>query len=434
MKQILRNTIIAGFCALTILFTQTAEARYAAYIIDVESGQVLRAVNENTRNYPASLTKIMTLYMVFDALNKKKIGLNDPIVISARAAGQAPSKIGLKVGQTIRVEDAILALVTKSANDIATAVAEHLAGSEIQFAKLMTQKARSLGMNHTSFKNANGLPNRGQLSTAKDMATLGIRIQKDFPQYYPYFSRREFKYQGTVYRNHNRLLAQYEGMDGIKTGFTTLSGFNLVASVRRDGHHLIGVVLGGQTSALRDKDMKTLLDKGFASLDKNTNTRVARVEPSIKPPPIPPVKVAQVKNNFADPSKLAKTDKPILSLQLAEGDIDSTNGDSFAEQVANNRNYKTPNLNNSLESWVIQVGAFSSEKAAYNAAETAKSLLSGKFQSFIGNSAIHKPKNSKFYKALLVGFSENNARKTCNQLKQKRIDCFAVKLASATNG
>ncbi len=260
------------------LFTAApAQAKYASVVIDAETGEVLHAKNSNTRNYPASLVKMMTLYMVFDALEKRKLKLNQGLRVSRRAAGMPPSKLGLRRGQTIRVKEAILALVTKSANDVAVVVAEAIGGTESQFARKMTKKARKLGMKRTTFRNASGLPNRRQLSTARDMATLARALIRDFPQYYHFFATQKFKYRGRTYRNHNKLLRTYSGADGIKTGYIRASGYNLVASSVRNGRRVIAVVFGGKTSRSRNRHTATLLDRGFKRL-----TMIARNYP---PPP-----------------------------------------------------------------------------------------------------------------------------------------------------
>lgn len=246
-------------------------SKYASVVIDVNTGKVLKAVNADARRYPASLTKIMTLYMVFDALDRKKVTLKTKMRASRRAAGATPSKIGLREGDTITVENAILALVTKSANDVAVVVAEHLGGTEIAFARLMNAKALDIGMKRTTFRNASGLPNRHQMSTARDMAVLGMRIYKDFPHYYSYFARTSFTYGGRTYGNHNKLLKSLPGTDGIKTGYIRDSGFNLVASTVQHGHRLIGVVFGGRTGQSRDDHMKKILGAAFVKV-KNGST------------------------------------------------------------------------------------------------------------------------------------------------------------------
>ena len=231
----------------------------ASIVVDGNSGAVLQASHPDALRHPASLTKIMTLYLLFEHLEVGKIKLDSPLKVSEHASGQAPTKLGLKPGETIAVEDAIKAIITKSANDAAVVVAENLGGDESNFAKLMTQKARALGMTRTTYINASGLPDDDQITTARDQALLGRLIQKRFPRYYKYFSTESFVYHGEVMRNHNHLLGSIEGVDGIKTGFTRASGFNVVTSVHRDGHYIVAVVMGCRSSLERDAHMRELI-------------------------------------------------------------------------------------------------------------------------------------------------------------------------------
>ena len=255
-----------------------AQAKYAAIVVDAETGRVLFERNADTRNYPASLTKMMTLYMVFDAVERGRLSMNQRLKVSRRAAGQAPSRLGLKAGSTITVREAVLALVTKSANDVATVVAEALGdGKESTFARRMTDKAKTLGMSRTQFRNASGLPNRRQKSTARDMARLAVALQRDFPQYYKFFSAQRFSWKKRTYVNHNRLLADYTGTDGIKTGYTRASGFNLVASTKRNSTRLIGVVFGGKTSKTRNKHMVHIMNLGFKRANDPARLASAKV-------------------------------------------------------------------------------------------------------------------------------------------------------------
>ena len=231
----------------------------ASIVVDGNSGAVLQASHPDALRHPASLTKIMTLYLLFERLEVGRIKLDSPLKVSEHASGQAPTKLGLKPGETITVEDAIKAIITKSANDAAVVVAENLGGDESNFAKLMTQKARALGMTRTTYINASGLPDDDQITTARDQALLGRLIQKRFPRYYRYFSTESFVYHSEVMRNHNHLLGSIEGVDGIKTGFTRASGFNVVTSVHRDGHYIVAVVMGGRSSLERDAHMRELI-------------------------------------------------------------------------------------------------------------------------------------------------------------------------------
>jgi D-alanyl-D-alanine carboxypeptidase len=233
---------------------------YAAIVVDDKSGFVLHEVSADEPRHPASLTKIMTLYLLFEQLEDGKLNLDTPLPVSSRAAMQNPTKLGLKTNQTIKVEDAIKGLVTRSANDAAVVIAEAIGGSEEDFAKLMTSKARALGMTSTIYVNASGLPADEQITTARDQAILGRAIQHRFPDYYQYFATPSFHYKGAEIRNHNTLLGQVKGVDGIKTGYTEASGYNLVSSVRRDEKHIVAVILGGRSNAARDARMRQLIE------------------------------------------------------------------------------------------------------------------------------------------------------------------------------
>ncbi len=254
---------------------------YSAIVVDANTGGMLHSANPDALRHPASLTKIMTLYLLFERLEEGKIKLSTPFEVSAHAAAQAPSKLGLRPGQTLSAEDAIRALVTKSANDAAVVVAEAIGDDEDDFAAMMTRKARALGMSKTVYRNASGLPNDEQVTTARDQATLGRAIQERFPKYYTYFATPQFTYAGRAMRNHNRLLGNVEGVDGIKTGYTRASGFNLVTSVRRGGRHIVSVVLGGRSGGARDARMRELIGANImtASL-KRTVTQIAEAAPT----------------------------------------------------------------------------------------------------------------------------------------------------------
>jgi D-alanyl-D-alanine carboxypeptidase len=276
--------------------TETAEARkrqrsgysppYASIVIDVNSGRMLQGVNPDAPRFPASVTKVMTLYMLFEQMERGKFRTDTPLRVSAEAVRQAPSKIGFDVGETIEVEDAIKALVTKSANDVAVVVAEAIGGDQDTFAEMMTAKARSLGMSRTTFKNASGLPNPQQVTTARDLATLGRAIHDRYPKYWRYFQTRNFEYAGRNYRNHNRLLGRVDGVDGIKTGYTRASGFNLLTSARDGNRHLMAVVLGGRSGRIRDAQMASLVEnhlpRAYAGLRTAPMIAEARTEEPIR--------------------------------------------------------------------------------------------------------------------------------------------------------
>ncbi|PPD24765.1 MAG: D-alanyl-D-alanine carboxypeptidase [Methylocystis sp.] len=245
---------------------------FSAIVVDANSGRALYSRSEHELRHPASVTKVMTLYLLFEQLEQGRLRLDSPLMISQHAAAQAPSKLGLRPGQTISVDNAIKAVVTKSANDIACAIAENVAGDEHSFAQMMTRKAHALGMRNTNYENASGLPDPNQVTTAYDLALLGRAIQERFPRYYRYFSTPSFAYNGALHRNHNHLLGQVEGMDGIKTGYTRASGFNLLTSVRRRGHHIVAVVMGGKTAYGRDRIMAGLIEE---NIDGGSSVRTA---------------------------------------------------------------------------------------------------------------------------------------------------------------
>lgn len=257
--------IISGCSTTATLETvnapQAAPSKYAAIVVDANSGKVLFEENAEAARYPASLTKMMTLYMLFEALEQGRLSPSSALPVSAYAASRPPSRLGFRPGQSVDVETAISALATKSANDVAAAVGEYLAGSEEQFAQMMTAKGRQLGMRRTIFRNASGLPDEGQQTTARDMALLGIALRKRFPQYYGYFSRQAFSFNGKTIRGHNRLLGRVEGVNGIKTGYIRASGFNVVTSVNRDGRWLVLTVMGGNTAADRDAHVRDLIER-----------------------------------------------------------------------------------------------------------------------------------------------------------------------------
>ncbi len=245
---------------------------YADMVVDANTGHVLHAVNENEPRHPASITKVMTLYLLFEQLEKGKLSLESELPVSAHAASMAPTKLGLRPGSQISVENAIKAIVTKSANDMAVTVAEAIGGSEDHFAEMMTAKAQSLGMTHTHYENASGLPSDDQITTAHDLVLLGRSIQERFPRYYGYFSTHEFRFAGQILRNHNHLMDRIEGMDGIKTGYTRASGFNLLSSVKRGNRRIIAVVMGGASAGARDRVMAGLIEQHIASASTTRGT------------------------------------------------------------------------------------------------------------------------------------------------------------------
>ncbi|MEP1142669.1 MAG: D-alanyl-D-alanine carboxypeptidase family protein [Henriciella sp.] len=264
---VIKSTLAAA-ALIAIGFAPTASAeKYASIVIDLERDEVLHARHADAPRYPASLTKAMTLYMLFDAMKAGEVRLYEDLPVSAAAAKQPPSSLRLRVGTTISTKDAINALVTKSANDVAVVVAERLGGTEERFATLMTAKARAMGMESTTFKNASGLPNSQQLSTARDMAVLAEHLLEDHADYYGYFSNKKFSWGRATYKNHNRLIGSVQGVDGIKTGYTRASGFNLMSSAKRRGRRVVAIMFGGSTARSRDQHVSDLIEAAYKSFE-----------------------------------------------------------------------------------------------------------------------------------------------------------------------
>jgi len=309
---------------------------YADIVVDANSGHVLHGTSADALRHPASLTKIMTLYLLFEQMEAGKFRLDSRLEVSEHASQQAPSKLGLRPGQTISVEDAIRALVTKSANDVAAVVAEAVGGDEETFARMMTRKARVLGMSRTVYANASGLPDPDQITTARDQATLGRAIQDRFPREYRYFATPTFVYRGWAMRNHNKLLGRVQGLDGIKTGYTRASGFNLVTSVRRGPRHIVAVVLGGTSGAARDARMRGLIEQQIAS--GSTQRSVAKIAESTD------VAAVQSKPTVPTPSmaRLARADAmaPMTTNSVAEGDTSPAPAIHAAPRVASSLSHQ----------------------------------------------------------------------------------------------
>ena len=318
--------IAVGLVAGTALLTCTinpadARSRDAAFIIDVNNGRALYESNADAIRHPASLTKVMTLYLLFEKLEAGQITLNSRIPISANAAAEVPTKLGLKAGSTISVEDAIKALVVRSANDVATAIGEFIGGNEANFARLMTGKARQLGMPRTVYRNAHGLPNSAQVTTAREQAILGIAIQQRFPKYFRFFATRSFKFRGRTLRGHNRLLGSVPGVNGIKTGYIRASGFNLITSLTRGDRKIVGVVLGGRTAAARDARMRSLISDHImvASVKRTAPPVIAAARAAVPvPAPVsrPAIAVAVLPPTPARPAAL-----PIAKPEFAKSEM-----------------------------------------------------------------------------------------------------------------
>jgi D-alanyl-D-alanine carboxypeptidase len=372
---------------LVSLGVPIAQAKYASMIMDAETGRVYHEVNADTRNYPASLTKMMTLYMLFEKIEQGELSLETKMTVSAHASRQPSSKMWLAPGSKISVEDAILGLVVRSANDVAVVVAEHLGKTERSFAQEMTKKAESLGMTQTNFRNASGLPNRGQLSTARDMATLSQHLMNDFPQYYSYFSRTQFTYQGTTYRGHNKFVDRYDGADGLKTGYINASGFNLAGSAKRDNKRLIGIVFGGKSAKQRDQHLAELMDKGF-------------------------IEAAQ----YGRPPYPAR--KPLM-VALADG--------SLMPSDITVKPKVRPNLAVlKAEAWGIQIGAFSISDVAQKKADEAATKVKLQFASVFGRIEPVTVGGKQLYRAQIMGLTQADTKTACSLMERAPHQCLII--------
>jgi D-alanyl-D-alanine carboxypeptidase len=413
---------------------------YEAIVIDAETGQVLRQLNPDAVTYPASLTKMMTLYLTFEAINQGRLRIDQYVQVSAMAVAHAPSKLGFEPGEWVMVRDMILGVVTKSANDAAAVLAETLGGTEANFAVMMTQKAQQLGMTHTHYSNASGLPDPEQLTTARDIARLALALYHDFPREYRYFSVKQFDFQGQLVNGHDHMLDWYPGADGIKTGFTVASGYNLATSAVQNGRRLIGVVLGGRSVRSRDQSMGQLLDLGFADLARQQPVMVAqRQAPTAtvaaaaetQPQPsfaamastsmaTPATTAAPVQQASAAPATVsdapAQRSVPAAIASVANAAVGHLAPVSHAEAAT-----ASPDPN---EGWAVQMGAYRGEAAAERVARevTRLSVARGKQAQILPPAG-----NERLYRARLVYFTAQGARTACAELhKQQRIECSVV--------
>jgi len=408
---------LAGPAQAQIPDIQLAQPKYAAIVVDAGSGEVLYAKRADSPRYPASITKIMTLYLAFDALAAGRMKLDDPVMISPRAAAQAPVKLGLRPGESLTVSEAMQAMAIKSANDIAVALAEKIGGSEARFATMMTLKAQELGMANSHFVNASGLPDSRQISTARDIAILSRAVMRDYPQYYGIFSQQTFTFRGQTMNNHNGLLGRMPGVDGLKTGFTNASGHNLAVSAVRDSHRLIAVVIGGPSNATRDLNAEDLLLTGF-----DVMSRRARGE-----------KITIAQNLFeAEPTG-------VVTRAIGQGDSEQDGDRIVLTSAAPPRNLskldiveprttplhadrKTEARKAETGQWVVQVGAFRSKTLANKQIKLVENRFGKQFDGAEGRVA----ELSGSYRAQFKGFDQDDAKDACQALKAKRLACMVV--------
>lgn len=440
---------------------------YSVVILDADTGRVILSDSPTAQRHPASLTKMMTLYMTFDALKAGSLTLDQRLTVSANAASRPPTKLGLRPGQTIAVRDAIMSLITLSANDMSVVLGEAIGGTEEAFAARMTARARELGMSSTLFRNANGLPNDEQVTSANDMAKLGLALMRDHPTYYPMFSTQKWRFGGKVITNHNRMLGRYEGTNGIKTGYIRASGFNLVVSVKRGDVHLVGAIFGGSSAKARDDHMIELLDAAFVRLQTKPElvARAEVVRPNAVSAPargavavaaVSPAasaaldaKVAELSEDgeegqaeaaYVRPPAAPKPGKP-EAVAAAAIPVPAPTKPTAVASLAPATKPASPNSLNGQaerareraaagETWGVQIGAFRRQDAALDhlndAARIASSALRG------AQMAVHQGTDDKgtIFRARFVGLTENGAREACMTLRKKSLSCIALKVPS----
>jgi D-alanyl-D-alanine carboxypeptidase len=444
---------------------EAANSKYAGIVVDANTGNVLYSENADRLQYPASLTKMMTLYLTFEALEQGRIRLDSPVPFSAHASGQAPTKLGVRPGGTISVEQAILGLVTLSANDGATALGELLGGNEDRFAQIMTAKAHALGMTRTTYRNANGLPNTAQMTTARDQARLGIALRQHFPQYFGYFSTQSFKFGNRIIRSHNRLVGSVRGVDGIKTGYTRAAGFNLVSSVQVDGKSIVGVVLGGASTPARDNQMRNLIASYLPKASsRGGSSNLVALAPKISSETVIPVTVpkqevasvaaavelprshpapstrdqaASAQVAYADTAS-SKSDNPLLQEMPAPTKVKTqpvkqasvavpTPAPAYMPPEQGDTSVDTVTTASTKEvqpsGWVVQIGVSASREAAMDLLDGAKNK---------GGKALRSAKPfavayAGSFRARFVGFDDQkDAVNACNSLKRAGVKCWAA--------
>lgn len=451
----------------TVGHAEASDERYSAIVMDANNGKVLFSKSGDERRYPASLTKMMTLYMLFDALESGRATLSTPMKVSAYASARPPSKLGLKTGSTISVEEGILGLVTRSANDAAVVIGEFLGGTESQFAEMMTAKAHKLGMTRTTFRNANGLPNPGQMTTARDMATLGIALREHFPQYYSYFSRRSFNFRGQVIGNHNRLLGRIQGVDGIKTGYINASGFNLVTSVLRGNKKLVAVVMGGRTARSRDDHMAELVNKYLPDVStRGGDPLIASYSPSARGPsvaahvaelpasvPLPTRRASSINERVAQAygsnaagamnaitapersvvgrdalrAALGRRDSEALEIPTSNALASAPRPRAAIPGVVSPASAAVATASLGSSGWVVQIAATPAEATALEMLAEAKQRGGAALSRATPFTELVANGSQRLYRARFSGFgSKADANAACEVLKARSYACYAI--------
>ncbi len=421
--------------ATVLVFGQaSSEAKpgFSAITVDARTGQILFSDHADDPRHPASLTKMMTLYVLFQDLKSGRINRNTRLKISARAAHMPPSKLHVSAGSTISVDEAIRALVTKSANDVAAAIGENLADNESAFATRMTRVAHSIGMSKSHFYNASGLPHPEQFTTARDISTLGLRLMRDFPQYYPYFRIASFQFRGRTIRTHNTLVLQYPGTDGFKTGYIANSGYNLATSTKRGDKRLVGVVLGARSNFGRTSFMRQMLDKQFSRAHEGqTVAALAGSSTGV----LNPVKQAGLNNlglaaasadaaGNADQTTTASTSAP----KVIDADLEPVETGKKGSKISVvSANDKPTGVSDSYgESWNVQVGTYVGKASAQQQLAVSRQKFAAHLQGKPGFTMQDERDGAVVFRARFAGFTANSAAKVCAEIRRSKASCLMI--------
>jgi D-alanyl-D-alanine carboxypeptidase (penicillin-binding protein 5/6) len=440
MKKLL---IAFSFCVAILSLSTSAQAGSAQLLLDARTGEVLASENPDELNHPASLTKMMTIYMVLDAIHAGRLSWDSPVPFSKYASARPPTKLRVKAGDSITVKEAVLAMIVLSANDVATAVGEKIGGSEEGFATLMTRKARALGMLNTTFFNASGLPHDQQFTTARDMSTLGVALMRDFPKDYELFATKSFAFRGRTINGHNNLMYRYKGMDGIKTGYTNASGFNLVSAVESKGRRVVGVVMGGRTAASRDKIMERLIDANIkkastgtqllASRTTGVQMDLARLGDAIPVPASRQSAVAAVQG-MAGATGVGTSE---VAAAYSEGDIDPAEQPLTAAipratppamvGAGQGAQQASAAAATGERKWQIQIAAATSAQAAMDLLSAARDKVGAPLENLDTYTEMVTRNGTTFYRARFTGFeTKEEARTACDKLVRQRYDCVLM--------
>jgi D-alanyl-D-alanine carboxypeptidase len=457
MKSFVNSLILALVVfSLTSNVTFASSSRHALLVYDANNNEVLYQEHGNDIRYPASLTKMMTLYLLFDSLRAGKINFNTRMVASQYAASQPQTNVSIRRGDSITVAQAIDALIIRSANDIAVVVAERLGGTTANFATMMTNKARALGMKNTVFKNPSGLPDARQHTTAMDMALLGEALRDHFPQYYHYFKKQSFTYKGVNYRGHNRVLDKLPGVDGIKTGYINASGFNLVSSLKRGNINIVAVILGGTTAGERDAKMVGLLNKTYTRLVAAENEKqinIANAATQSLPKPVlaaatPAVDKKIIVRDVVVPAPI-KPIAPSIDVHFSEkaspqpANRIAVSLNSPAAPKKNTLDYQLASYSDAYpvpaqvalaskpyteSGWAVQIGVFSDKHSASNALSAVASKIRPQLANAVADVEYAQQENRAFHRARFKNLARQEANTVCQKLQQLHQDCFVTKV------